>query len=102
MRLNKHLQDVLFILAVSNSVVNPLIYGRYSIPCCRNFFQGNKQQLQREQLLLQQQQMAFLAQRERNSRGDSLHRHSAGDKKLRLPATLNQVKVVSIGTLGTI
>ncbi|KAK8725438.1 hypothetical protein OTU49_010854, partial [Cherax quadricarinatus] len=29
--MNKHVQDILFIIAVSNSVVNPIIYGRYSI-----------------------------------------------------------------------
>ncbi|XP_050725554.1 adipokinetic hormone/corazonin-related peptide receptor variant I-like isoform X2 [Eriocheir sinensis] len=33
--MNKHVQDILFIIAVSNSVVNPIIYGRYSISCCR-------------------------------------------------------------------
>ncbi|KAF2358184.1 G protein-coupled receptor rhodopsin-like [Trinorchestia longiramus] len=35
--MNKPLQDVIFLLAVSNSVVNPLVYGRYIIPCCRHF-----------------------------------------------------------------
>ncbi|KAA0203397.1 hypothetical protein HAZT_HAZT005172 [Hyalella azteca] len=34
--MNKSLQDMIFLLAVSNSVVNPLVYGRYIIPCCRH------------------------------------------------------------------
>nr|XP_045591048.1 cardioacceleratory peptide receptor-like [Procambarus clarkii] len=36
--MNKHAQDFLFIIAVSNSVVNPIIYGRYSISCCRDLW----------------------------------------------------------------
>ncbi|XP_042883233.1 gonadotropin-releasing hormone receptor-like isoform X2 [Penaeus japonicus] len=36
--MNKHVQDILFIIAVSNSVVNPFIYGRYSISCCRGLW----------------------------------------------------------------
>ncbi|XP_069958961.1 adipokinetic hormone/corazonin-related peptide receptor variant I-like isoform X2 [Cherax quadricarinatus] len=36
--MNKHVQDILFIIAVSNSVVNPIIYGRYSINCCRDLW----------------------------------------------------------------
>ncbi|CAL4112778.1 unnamed protein product, partial [Meganyctiphanes norvegica] len=35
MGINRHIQDILFIIAVSNSVANPIIYGRYSITCCR-------------------------------------------------------------------
>ncbi|XP_068214816.1 adipokinetic hormone/corazonin-related peptide receptor variant I-like isoform X5 [Palaemon carinicauda] len=36
--MNQQMQDILFIIAVSNSVVNPIIYGRYSISCCRGMW----------------------------------------------------------------
>ncbi|XP_064110501.1 vasopressin V1a receptor-like isoform X2 [Macrobrachium nipponense] len=36
--MNQQVQDILFIIAVSNSVVNPIIYGRYSISCCRGLW----------------------------------------------------------------
>ena len=73
--LNKHLQDVLFILAVSNSVVNPLIYGRYSIPCCRKLMQGTRTTTQRHQL---QPQLASLAGRDLPSRVDALRQMTGG------------------------
>ena len=79
MSMNKHVQDVLFILAVSNSVVNPVIYGRYSIPCCRNFLQSRTVQ-RRQQQILQQQQMAYMANRE-----ETAEQTASGSKQVRLP-----------------